>query len=61
MIVLDSLLTALSRQKIEVPKEEPPVILTYTRAERRETVLKAQKLRKEGKPVALRQKKEELK
>lgn len=61
VIVLDSLLTALSRQKIEVPKEEPPVILTYTRAERRETVLKAQKLRKEGKPVALRQKKEELK
>ena len=42
-------------------EEEPPVILTYTRAERRETVLKAQKLRKEGKPVALRQKKEELK
>lgn len=60
VIVLDSLLAALSRQKIEMPKEEPPVILTYTRAERRETVLKAQKMRKEGKPVALRQKKEEL-
>ena len=61
VIVLDSLLAALSRQKIEMPKEEPPVILTYTRADRRETVLKAQKMRKEGKPVALRQKKEELK
>ncbi len=60
VIVLDSLLAALSRQKIEMPKEEPPVILTYTRADRRETVLKAQKMRKEGKPVALRQKKEEL-
>ncbi|HJB16530.1 MAG TPA: ATP phosphoribosyltransferase regulatory subunit [Candidatus Blautia excrementipullorum] len=59
VIVLDSLLTALSRQKIQVPAEEPPCVLTYTEESRSEAVQRAQLLRKEGKRVALRRKEEE--
>lgn len=59
VIVVDSLLLALSRQKIETFREEAPYILTYTEETFEETVVKAQRLRKEGRPVALR-KKEEL-
>lgn len=59
VIVVDSLLLALSRQKIQVPAEEPPCVITYTAETRSEAVVKAQALRKEGKRVALRQEKEE--
>ena len=50
---------ALSRQKIEVAKDEAPVVLTYTEENRREAILEAQRLRKEGTCVALRCEKEE--
>lgn len=59
VIVLDNLLTALSRQKIQVPAEEPPCVLTYTEDGRAEAIRKAQLLRSEGKRVALRREKEE--
>lgn len=59
VIVVDSLLLALSRQKIRLPEEEPLCTITYAEENRREAVMKAQSLRKEGKRVALRQKKEE--
>ena len=59
VIVVDNLLMALSRQKIEVAKDEAPVVLTYTEENRREAILEAQRLRKEGTCVALRCEKEE--
>lgn len=58
VIVVDSLLTALSRQKIETFRQESPYILTYTEDTLEEAVVKAQRLRKEGRHVALRKKKE---
>ena len=58
-VVLDELMLALSRQKIEVAKDEAPVVLTYTEENRREAILEAQRLRKEGTCVALRCEKEE--
>ena len=58
VIVIDSLLTALSRQKIETFQEEEPYILTYTEDMLEEAVAKAQRLRKEGRRVALRKVKE---
>ena len=58
-IVIDQLMAALSRQKIEVAKDEAPVVLTYTEENRREAILEAQRLRKEGTCVALRCEKEE--
>ena len=59
VIVVDSLLMALSRQKIKVMEDEAPLILTYTEKNRREAILEAQRLRKEGTCVALRCEKEE--
>lgn len=59
VIVVDNLLMALSRQKIEVAKDEAPAVLTYTEENRREAILEAQRLRKEGTCVALRCEKEE--
>ena len=59
VIVVDSLLMALSRQKIKVVENEAPLILTYTEKNRREAILEAQRLRKEGTCVALRCEKEE--
>lgn len=53
-IVVDSLLLALSRQKMELPKDEPAEVLTYSGENRTEMIQRAQKLRKEGKKVALR-------
>lgn len=58
-ITVDNLLMALSRQKISLPEKKAPVILTYTEANRREAILKAQKLRSEGTAVALRREKED--
>ena len=58
VIVIDSLLTALSRQKIETFQEEEPYVLTYTEDMLEEAVAKAQRLRKEGRRVALRKVKE---
>lgn len=58
VIVVDSLLTALSRQKIETFQEEEPYVLIYTEDMLEEAVVKAQRLRKEGRRVALRKVKE---
>lgn len=58
VIVVDSLLTALSRQKIETFQEEEPYVLTYTEDMLEEAVVKAQRLRKEGRRIALRKVKE---
>lgn len=57
-IVIDSLLLALSRQRIQVPEEEKPVVLTYHAGNRNEIIRKAQKLRSQGRYVALRLEKE---
>lgn len=58
-IVVDQLLLALNRQKIEIPVEEEVLVLTYKSNDRLEAIEKAQKLRKQGKRVALRLEKEE--
>lgn len=58
-IVIDSLLTALSRQKISLFQQERPVILTYTKKTRRDVILEAKKLRALGTAVALRREKED--
>ena len=60
VIMADSLLTALSRQKIEILPDEEPYVLTYTEETLEETLVKAQRLRKEGRSVSLRKKKEGL-
>lgn len=59
-IVVDSLLLALSRQKIEPEQEEEREILYYTPDKREEVIDKAQKLRAQGKAVVLRLEKEAL-
>ena len=53
-IVVDNLLLALSRQKIDVPAKVDVMILTYKKENRAQAVAQAQKLRAEGKSVALR-------
>lgn len=57
-IVVDNLLLALSRQKIEPEKGEDCEILCYNVSEREEAIRKAQELRAQGKNVVLRLKKE---
>ena len=52
--MVDSLLTALSRQKIRMEETEPTVMITYTRGEREQAIRQAAELRKEGKHVALK-------
>ncbi|MDO4273283.1 MAG: ATP phosphoribosyltransferase regulatory subunit [Eubacteriales bacterium] len=56
--VVDNLLLALSRQKIQLPTEEEVTVLTYRPENRDEAIRKAQKLREEGRNVALRLEKE---
>ena len=58
-IVVDNLLLALSRQKIDVPAKDDVMILTYKKENRAQAVAQAQKLRAEGKSVALRLEKED--
>lgn len=58
-IVVDSLMLALSRQKIALPEEEAAEIITYTKENRTEAIQKAQKLRRKGKRAALRPAKED--
>ena len=59
VIMIDGLLTALTRQKIVVSQTEAPVVLTYNTSNRKEIIEQAQKLRKEGTCVALRCQKED--
>lgn len=57
-IVVDSLLLAISRQKIELPAEEAATVITYRKEDRAKAIRQAVKLRSEGKNVALRLEKE---
>jgi ATP phosphoribosyltransferase regulatory subunit len=57
-IVIDTLLLALSSQKISLEKEDNLVVLTYKKEERAQAIREAQKLRAEGKCVTLRLEKE---
>ena len=52
-IVIDSLMAAFQRQKIELPAPPAAEEMLYRKDEREEAVLKAQALRKEGKAVRL--------
>ena len=58
-IVVDSLLSALSRQKLQIPVEDEEEVITYGPGEREEAIRKAQKLRSQGINVALRPRKED--
>ena len=53
-IVVDNLLMALSRQKIEIEEEEGVTVITYRKKNRIQAIQKAKELRAQGKNVALR-------
>ena len=53
-IVVDNLLMALSRQKIETEEEEKVTVITYCKENRIQAIQKARELRAQGKNVALR-------
>ena len=53
-IVVDNLLMALSRQKIETEEEEKVTVITYRKENRIQAIQKARELRAQGKNVALR-------
>ena len=53
-IVVDNLLMALSRQKIEMEEEEGVMVITYRKKNRIQAIQKAKELRAQGKNVALR-------
>ena len=57
-IVIDTLLLALSSQKVSVSEKEDTIVLNYTKEERNQAIRKAQELRAEGKNVTLRLEKE---
>lgn len=56
-IVVDNLLMALSRQKIEMEEEEGVAVITYRKENRIQAIQKAKELRAQGRNVALRPKK----
>lgn len=58
-IVIDNLLLALDRQKINPDVEEDTEVIIYEPSERAQVIRKACQLRSQGKSVALRLKKEE--
>ena len=53
-IVVDNLLMALSRQKLEASEPEDVVVITYSKENRIQAIKQAIKLRAQGKNVALR-------
>lgn len=53
-IVVDNLLMALSRQKIEMEEEEGVAVITYRKENRIQAIQKAKELRAQGRNVALR-------
>ena len=53
-IVIDNLLMALSRQKIDLPQDNDTEILFYRKENRIQAIQKAKELRAQGKNVALR-------
>ena len=58
-IVVDSLLTALSRQKLQIPVEDTVEVITYKPEGRKEAIRQAQQLRSQGTNIALRPEKED--
>ena len=59
VIMVDSLLTVLCRQKIHVESTPAPVVITYNNSTRKNAIIEAQKLRRQGTSVALRREKED--
>ena len=53
-IVVDNLLMALSRQKLETSEPEDVVVITYSKENRIQAIKQAIELRAQGKNVALR-------
>ena len=53
-IVVDNLLMALSRQKIQMEEEDEVTVITYRKENRIQAIQKAKELRAQGKNVALR-------
>lgn len=53
-IVVDNLLLALSRQKIQLEEESGREVLYYTQSQREEAIRRAQELRAQGQHVVLR-------
>lgn len=53
-IVVDTLMTALARQKLAFPPEEETLVIAYEPENRTQAILEARRLREEGKRVALR-------
>ena len=56
-IVVDNLLMALSRQKLETKEEEEVIVITYSKENRIQAIKEAKELRAQGKNVALRPRK----
>ena len=59
-LVIDRLLNALARQKIEILPEDGPVLVLYEKADQEEAMKEARLLRIEGNSIVLMEKKEEL-
>ena len=57
-IVIDTLLLALSSQKVSFAQKEDRIVLSYKKEERAHAIQRAQELRAEGKNVTLRLEKE---
>ena len=53
-IVVDNLLMALSRQKIEMEEEEGVTVITYRKENRIQAIQKAKEIRAQGRNLALR-------
>lgn len=53
VIVLDDLLEALSRQKVQLPLPEPKIVIEYEEKDFGDRLKEAKRLRKEGKAVEL--------
>ncbi len=56
-IVVDNLLMALTRQKLEMEEEEEVTVITYSKENRIQAIKEAKELRAQGKNVALRPRK----
>ena len=54
MINLDDLMKALYNQKVEIPRQDKPVVIEYSSDNFKESLSKAMELRREGKRVILK-------
>jgi len=53
VVVVDQLMNALSRQKIDIPVSADGILILYTEEQQKEAILKAKELRCEGRRVEL--------